>query len=159
MPWTTAPSQTPIRLDSANLLPQWVGVSTGESYWPVFGFCLPVPGRPAHACSFLPCAAGAPWPPSPDLATAQVMRSCGCSQPWRCRRDGTSLRLSSSCFPGHCSSPSGTRAASHLCLLCTRVSPPHPTPHPVLALVIKATFLSRFIHLDPDLALGEFGAL
>ncbi|XP_036048114.1 galactosylgalactosylxylosylprotein 3-beta-glucuronosyltransferase 1 isoform X1 [Onychomys torridus] len=48
------------------------------------------------------------------------MRSCGCSQPWRCRRDGTSLRLSSSYFPGLCSSPSGTRAASHLCLLCTR---------------------------------------
>lgn len=36
-------------------------------------------------------------------------------------------------------------------------TPPHP--HPVLALVIKATFLSCFIHLGPDLALGEFGAL
>lgn len=106
----------------------WV-VSAGKTCWPAFSFsaarCL---ACPAHSCSFLPCARHCvlppPWHrPSPDLAAAQVMRSCGPSQPWRCRKDGTSLPSSSSCCPGHCWSPCGTRAPSHLCSQRTRVSP------------------------------------
>uniref|UniRef100_A0A452EZX0 Galactosylgalactosylxylosylprotein 3-beta-glucuronosyltransferase n=1 Tax=Capra hircus TaxID=9925 RepID=A0A452EZX0_CAPHI len=59
---------------------------------------------PAHSRAFLPTA-----------AAAQLTRSCGPSQPWRCRSGGTSSRLCSSCSPGRCWSPCGTRAPSRPC--------------------------------------------
>ena len=63
--------------------------------------------------------------PTPT-ATAQLTRSCGPSQPWRCRSDGMSSPSCSSCSPGRCWSPCGTRAPSRPCSLRARVSPALP---------------------------------
>ena len=106
------------RLRSGRTLQSCVGNGWVEWSGPWAGVRLPAapcPACPAHSRAFLP-----------PTATAQLTRSCGPSQPWRCRSDGMSSPSCSSCSPGRCWSPCGTRAPSRPCSPRARVSPALP---------------------------------